>query len=89
MKLIPITALASLTLQVTASPIGACSDLLSIVSLYTANQCANSEPFWMLSTRLDTWVTFLAENDGCQATNSTWDISSMRVGYLDEKCSSK
>ncbi|KAK4162702.1 hypothetical protein QBC43DRAFT_290780 [Cladorrhinum sp. PSN259] len=87
MKLHIIGVFASLALSPTASPLPTqCTGVLSVVSLFTAEKCSNMEPFWTVSTGLETYMK-LKKNDGCQAINATWDIASLRLGLLDKMCS--
>ncbi|GAB1312407.1 hypothetical protein MFIFM68171_02617 [Madurella fahalii] len=86
MKLFTIGTLATLVLPSLAAP-NPSKDLVSIVTLFTANKCAESEDRWAITTRMDTWTTNLKPNDGCQIVNKDWSISSMTLNYLYEYCS--
>jgi hypothetical protein len=84
MKFLPLVAL----LPATLASVDICSRLVNIVNLFSADQCDHVQQNWVMATELDPqWFATMQTSNGCQ--NIMGDAKSIRVSYLDDKCSCK
>ncbi|KAK5657947.1 hypothetical protein OQA88_2499 [Cercophora sp. LCS_1] len=73
-------------LPTTLASIDICSRLVNIVNLFSGEQCDHVQQNWVMATQLDPqWFATMQTSNGCQ--NILEDAKSIRVSYLDEKCS--
>ncbi len=88
MRLLSLRFLTALALPatVTAAHIEMCSRLLNVVNLFSAAECSHTQANWAMTTEMDPqWFQTMQASNGCQ--NILNDAKSIRVSYLDEKCS--
>lgn len=84
MKFLPLFALFPTAL----ASVDICSRLINIVNLFSAEQCDHVQQNWVMATELDPqWFATMQTSNGCQ--NIMEGAKSIRVSYLDEKCSCK
>ncbi|KAK3372248.1 hypothetical protein B0H63DRAFT_527103 [Podospora didyma] len=58
--------------------------LLSIIALYTGDQCDNQSRWWAISTGAEN--PYLQSKKGCLMVDPTWNITSAKIVYSGEAC---
>lgn len=88
-----LAALAILAATSTALPQyepvipGSLPFMASMFTVFEDKECPTAAHRWTLSWRKESYAAAHEKGVECQAFNSTWDIWSIRLHYLDEKLS--